>query len=236
MKKLFNHILILQRSDRDVPAVMREAEQIAQRWQCRVHRLQDATEREVVDYCRRQEIDLVLLDRHKRSFWRLIPRRNDIRVDRLLKKLQCPVLTTYDQLFISSLKNIVLPVGAGLPMRKLLFATYLARVAGATIHLVSMEGMSEKDKQQSGESLFRAYRLLRENTNLPVECLRVPGESLADIAWRYAREIKADLILIHSGRESLLSGWFEGWFTRPLYELYSRALFNVSRIPVLTVS
>jgi len=117
-----------------------------------------------------------------------------------------------------------------------LLATYLARTAGSTIHLVSVDGRSVDTSRESGESLFRSYRLLRENTSLPVECLKMPGENLAEVAWRYAREIKADLILIHPGKESRLSGWFRGIFTRPLYELYSRALFNVSRIPVMTVS
>jgi hypothetical protein len=73
----------------------------------------------------------------------------------------------------------------------------------------------------------RSYRLLRENTDLPVECRAFPGKSLADAAWSYAKSVKADLILIKSGRESHLSG--------PLHAFSHRYLFNASRIPVLTV-
>jgi len=199
---------------------------------------QGAPEKNIIDYCHRHEIDLILLGRKRRPFWQIFRRSQDISMDRLLKKVQCPILTVFGQPVISAIKNIVLPVGRGLPMRKLLFATYLARTAGSTIHLVSVDGNGKSDEgsRESGESLYRSYRLLRENTNLPVECLTMPGQNLADVAWRYARDIRADLILIHPGKESLLSGFFNGRFTRPLHELYSRALFNVSRIPVMTIS
>lgn len=198
--------------------------------------LQGPPEKNIIDYCHRHEIDLILLGRARRPFWQIFRRNHSISMDRLLKKVQCPILTIFGQPVITAIKNIVLPVGRGLPMRKLLFATYLARTAGSTIHLVSVDGRSGEGSREAGESLYRSYRLLRENTSLPVECLSMPGENLADVAWRYARDIKADLILIHPGKESLLSGFFNGRFTRPLHELYSRALFNVSRIPVMTVS
>jgi hypothetical protein len=115
-------------------------------------------------------------------------------------------------------------------MRKLLLATYLAKLSHSTIHLVSSGGKSAVVPGPGEDlgSLQKSYRLLRENTNLSVECGAMPYENLADAAWAYAKKIKADLILIGPGRESLLSGW--------LNTLRSRWLFNVSRIPVMTVS
>jgi hypothetical protein len=227
MKKLFNNILVPLRSEDAGSMILEEVERMAGQWQCRIHTLDDPDEETIVGYCIRHEIDLILLERQTRGLWYFMQRRRALRTDRLLKRLQCPILTISGQPATASMKNIVLPVGTGLPTRKLLFATYLARTAGSTIHLVTMNESSGKASRESGESLFRSYRLLRENTSLPVECLSLPGESLADVAWRYARDIKADLILVNPGKESLLSGWSDGWFTR--------AIFNVSRIPVLTV-
>jgi hypothetical protein len=113
-------------------------------------------------------------------------------------------------------------------MRKLLFATYLAKLSHSTIHLVSPGGGTVGAAGEERESLQKSYRLLRENTDLLVECRAMPDENLAEAAWSYAKKIKADLILIGPGKESLLSGW--------LNALRSRWLFNVSRIPVMTVS
>jgi len=263
MKKLFNNILVHIDREGQAGEALQEALRIGGQWQCHVHllysagarkdlmeryrplentvpmtffELQGPPEKNIIEYCLRHEIDLILLEREKRPFWQVFRRRDDISIEGLLKKVRCPVLTVFGQPVLSSIRNIVLPVGQGLPMRKLLFATFLARIAGSTIHLVSIDGRSGETSKASGENLYRSYRLLRENTSLPVECMKMPGENLADEAWRYAKEIKADLILIHPGKESLLSGFFKGFFTRPLYELYSRALFNVSRIPVLTIS
>ena len=75
------------------------------------------------------------------------------------------------------------------------------------------------------ESMYKSYRLLRENTDLPIECLTVPGENLAEIAWDYARKIKADLILVGSGKESLLSGFLNVLRSRVLQGLGARSLF-----------
>ena len=200
------------------------------RWQ------QGPPEKIIIDYCIRHEIDLVLLAPKKRVIWQLFRLRSFVNIGRLLKKLNCPVMTVFQHPAASSIKNIVLPVGEDLPMRKLLFATYLAKMAHATIHLVSLDRKSNDVSGEAPESLYRSYRLLRENTNLEVECLTMAGGNLAESTWHYAQKIKADLILINSGKESLLSGFFDDLRPHPLHRLYPRALFNVSRIPVMALA
>jgi hypothetical protein len=180
-----------------------------------------AAEQVIIGYCLKFNIDLIFLCRKMPSFWGLSWPYFPVNLQQLLKKLKCPVLKTGPEPGIPPIKNIVLSIGDYLPVRKLLLATYLARRARSTIHLVSVE-MGERT-----ENLGRSFRLLSENTDLPVECRKLPGQGLADAAWFYAKSIKADLILIRSGREAQLSG--------PLHALGNRYLFNASRIPVLTV-
>jgi hypothetical protein len=188
-------------------------------------------EKLILEYYRKNGIDLILLARTKNAFWKIMHPPFYVRVNRLMKKINCPILNiTIDPntLAAPSMKNIVLPVGSPMPMRKLLFAIYLAKMSRSTIHLVSATGKYNGTPGEETEGLQKAYRLLRENTNLPVECRAMPGENLAEASWNYAKTIKADLILIGPGKESQVSG-----FLKPLS---SRSLFNVSRIAVMTVA
>ncbi len=185
----------------------------------------------ILEYYRKNEIDLILVARTKSAFWKIMHPSFSVHVNRLMKKVNCPLLIItmgQNTLTTPSMKNIVLPVGSLLPMRQLLFAIYLAKMFRSTIHLVSAAGKSDGSRAHEMESMQKAYRLLRENTNLPVECRTMPGENLAEAALIYAKTIEADLILIGSGKESVLSGF--------LNALSSRRLFNVSSIPVMTVA
>jgi nucleotide-binding universal stress UspA family protein len=237
----------------------------------------------ILTYYKRHSIDLILLGRRKMSLsqilrkpWGLLHRTSLVNVSLLLKKVNCPVLTMNGGRAIFGLKNIVLPVGDFLPMRKLLFATYLAKISRSTIHLIAADksdgipgsgrtgdhsaagyfedpfvnssesqsdnasegpvgGNIDESGEASKESLYKSYRLLRENTDLPIRCLTIPGRNLADIAWNYAKRIKADLILVGPGKESLLSGFLHGLRSPYLRAGFSRSLLNVSRIPVMSV-
>lgn len=238
----------------------------------------------ILTYYKRHSIDLILLGRRKMSLrqilhkpWGLLHRTSLVNVSLLLKKVNCPVLTMNGGRAIFGLKNIVLPVGDFLPMRKLLFATYLAKISRSTIHLIAaadksdgssaggrtgdhsatgssddrfgnpsedqfgntsedpIGGTTDESGEASQESLYKSYRLLRENTDLPIRCMTMPGRNLADIAWNYAKRIKADLILVGPGKESLLSGFLHGLRSPYLRDGFSRSLLTVSRIPVMSV-
>jgi nucleotide-binding universal stress UspA family protein len=181
----------------------------------------------VLEYYSRNGIDLILLGR--------LHRTGAVHANRLLRKIDCPVITIYKKPAVSRLKNIVLPVGDHLPLRKLLFATYLARITHSTIHLVTTAGKSGDPDERSAAALQKSYRLLRENTDLPVQCMAMPGGNLAEIAWNYARGIGADLIMVNTGKEPLLSGFLNGLRAKYLNGAWSRSLLNISRIPVMSI-
>jgi nucleotide-binding universal stress UspA family protein len=237
------HLHLLQFIQRGSPAVGGENEKprtaMWQRYQPRLDPALSLTigshegpaEEGIIAYQRNSNIDLVLLSRHAPSFLRRSNASFPLNMNRLMKRLTCPVLNIGPKLSIPPIRNIVLPVGKLFPMRKLLFATYLAKRSHSTIHLVSgggyRDGHSTTPIGMGMEGLHRSYRLLRENTDLPVECWTLQEENPAAAAWAYAKRIKADLILIQPGRESHLPGLFSA--------LRSRLLFDVSGIPVMTV-
>ncbi|MHA4810408.1 universal stress protein [Flavitalea flava] len=204
-----------------------------------ITRQQGAPEKNIIEYYNRNMIDLILLCQARKTFPFFFNKSVPVDLNRLIKKVSCPVLTIYGHPVIPFMKNIVLPVGDLLPRQKLLFATYLAKLSHSTIHLISTRSTGEKSQGSHAEvreSLYKSYRLLRDNTDLPVECLAVPGNNLAEVTWDYAKKINADLILVYPGKESLLSGFLNGLRSRYLNGTWSRSLFNLSSIPVMTVS
>ncbi len=222
----------------DEEGIVQQALHMADCLHCQIHllyKISDARwEKQIIDYSKRHAVDLILLVKKKRTGHSQL--RTVADVDRLVDKTLCPVLTVSDQPALSSLKNIVLPVGDHLPMRKLLFATYLGRTVNSTIHLVAPANNSDPAMAVGmRHNLQKCYRLLRENTNLSVECQASPEENLAEAAWDYAKKIKADLILTSPGKESMLSGFWNNLRSKFFRRKGSRSLPNTSQIPVMTI-
>ncbi|QEC41763.1 universal stress protein [Pseudobacter ginsenosidimutans] len=183
-------------------------------------------EQHVTSYALQHAIDLIIVEKPRS----ILPMRfsRSFNINRISKKTGCPVLTVKGTARLEAIKNIVLPVDAHLPLRKVMFASYLARHFNARIHLIALSEPGEEDNVENKVYLYKTYQLLRENTNLTVECHTVHGGNIADTTLEYARQINADLIVVNPGKEMLLSGFVN--------RLFARLLFNESRIPVMTVA
>ena len=173
-----------------------------------------------------KHIDLVVLQRHdKKASGDIL---NKLDINQLAQQTQCPILTVTEDFDAGHLQNIVVPVDDFLPIRKLTAATYLARRFNAVIHLMGGRNdvMSEDKKRES--SLTRAYQLLNDYTNVKVYCSTQEGNTIAEDTLTFAENVNADLIVVNSGKESLLRGWFSKWMRKYLYKK--------TTIPVLTIS
>ncbi len=181
-----------------------------------------------INYTIRNHIDLIMFGELSDIYFP-IPSFRTLNINRLSKKVRCPILTLQAATSFSKVRNIVMPVSDYLPVRKLMFASYIARKYNSCLHLV---GQSKRDEDNAAEksnlSLLEAYRLLKENTGLMIECKTIAGHNLADITWQYAKKVKADLIVINTGSESLLSGMVN--------RLFSGFIYYRSKIPVMTVA
>lgn len=183
-------------------------------------------EQHITSYALQNQIDLIIVEKP----YSLLPMRfaRSFNINRISKKTGCPVLTVKGTAKLEAIRNIVLPVDAHLPLRKVMFASYLAKHFNAKIHLIALSDPGEAEDVESKVYLYKTYQLLRENTNLSIECHTVPGGNIADTTLEYARQIDADLIVVNPGKEMLLSGFVN--------RLFARLLFNESRIPVMTVA
>jgi nucleotide-binding universal stress UspA family protein len=175
-------------------------------------------ERSVAEYAELYSIDMILV-MQERS-------RQKMNVSRLAGQTHCPVLSTRFDPDLRRMRIIVLPIGSHLPVNKIRVAIWLAKEFNAAIHLLSLE------KKRSAEDEFsymkKAFRVLKDNTDLPVVCSTLPGQSLATITVEYAYSVKAGLIIVNPGTESV--------FPASVSRLFSRFMVSDAKVPVITVS
>jgi nucleotide-binding universal stress UspA family protein len=176
----------------------------------------------IIEYTLRNQIDLVILS----NTGGLLSR--GFNIHEITRRVECPVLSVRGGASSERLLNIVLPVCGALPIRKIMFASYLAKKYDSTIHLLSVTPDVLDANSGNNQYLQKAYQLLRDNTNLSIECHTMPGHNIAETTLKFAEKIKADLIVVNPGNESVLSGLFS--------RLFRGFLFNESRIPVMTIS
>jgi len=177
-------------------------------------------------YTLRNRIDLVVLRKNQRQWFNnWFP---DLSVERLSKKINCPVLTLQSRLDPDAVRNIVMPVGGFLPVRKLAFATYFAKKYNSRLHLVAISNYQQSTGKDENIYLLKAYQLIRENTEVSVEYKTLSGANIAATTLQYAKKIKAGLIVINPGKESLLTGFIN--------RVFPKFFFNESRIPVMTIA
>ena len=179
-------------------------------------------EKIVSAYTTMHPIDLVFVTDEGRGF---SFSGKGINASRLARRINCPVLTLKSNPSLNGLKIIVMPVGKSLPINKIRVAAYLAKRYNASIHLITRE----KNALMYEELAYmqKALQVLKDNTNLPVKCKTLSGESIGDITMQYAHEVKAGLIVVNPGAESFLPGLFN--------RLLSRFVSSESTIPVMTV-
>ena len=173
-----------------------------------------------------KHIDLVLIPRHRKRFFGALVQQVD--VDRLSHQTQCPILTVTKKFDISHLQNIVVPVDDFLPVRKLTVATFLARKFNGIVHLMGKKTNSEEAGQQNSKCLTRAYQLIKDHTDVKVYFSTGEEEERGSGTLAYAKNVKADLIVVNPGKESVLKGW--------LSRLFGKFLYKESTIPVLTIA
>lgn len=173
-----------------------------------------------------RHINLVMIPKHKRKFFGALVYEVD--VNELSLQSQCPILTVTRDFDVQHLQNIVVPVNDFLPLRKLSVATRLASQFNGMIHLMGHRSNRYADDKRNVKYLTMAYQLLRDYADVKVYCSSKEGRNVADDTLEYATNIQADLIVVNSGKESILKGWFSRWFGNYLYRR--------SAIPVLTIA
>lgn len=173
-----------------------------------------------------EHIDLVLVPKRRKRFWGALIQKIDI--NKLVQQTRCPVLTVTRPFNIHHLQKIVVPVGDTLPVKKLSLAAFLARQNNGQVHLMSSFPENKNGETRARWCVTRAYQLLRDYTQVNIHCTSEPNHPGMNGTLAFANEIKADLIVVNSGRETKPAGW--------LSRLMKKYIHRESNIPVLTVA
>lgn len=172
-----------------------------------------------------EHIDLVIIPKTRIKFGNALIQQIDL--NKLSQQTQCPVLTVTRSFNINHLQNIVVPINDSLPVRKLSIATYMCRMACGSIHLMGSGGNSYGSREDR-RCLIKAYQLLSDYGHIKIYCSLPENYNNPATTLAYARNVKADMIVVNTGKESLLKGWWN--------RLRGKYLYNESDIPVLTIA
>ena len=118
-------------------------------------------------------------------------------------------------------------IGSLLPIRRLMIASYIGMVFSSRIHIIAIAHPSALPDEQQLNCLYKAYRLLHDNSNLCIECNTMSGRTMHAAALEYGARIKADLIMTNPEEEVKPKN-----FLRKIGEVF---LFPLPKISVMTV-
>jgi hypothetical protein len=180
-------------------------------------------ENRILKYCEANEIDMIVAcgELKRPGFF-----ASNIKAGKLAGSINYPVLTIKSYPDVQQLKTIVLPIGGFLPINHIRVAIYLGNHFNASIHLVGLEkngGLNE-----DLEYIKRAFRILKNNTELPVVFNTISGNDLADAAVQYANSVNAGLVMMNPVSESVIPGFVN--------RLFSKFVNKKSKVPVITVA
>lgn len=183
--------------------------------------LQGSPSQQLVKYIEDFEMDLVVIGLSK---FNLIHRiLSAVSISNLARKTVVPVLAIRSSGLVSHFKKIVLPLTSDVPVRRVQFATMLARSFQSTVYLVGLR----KDDNAAEIVLNKTLEVVQSLSTIPVQCFLLEGKNLAKSTLEFSKRINADLIMANPLKEFHMPGWWNR-ITRKL-------LSYGSRIPVITV-
>ncbi len=187
--------------------------------------------RRINSFLENENVDLVVMGTHGSSgfenFEKFILGSNAYRIVRMAT---CPVITIRDGKHHTNFKKIVLPLDTTKETKdKVASAIKIAKVFGATIHLVSvstrLEMLTSSHEKLRDQLEDVAWEI--QDAGVPVVTEVRKSDNVAKAVMEYAEKIDANLLIIMTADESQLSNFAFG--------SSARTVISESHIPVLSI-
>lgn len=149
--------------------------------------------------------DLIVIGKHSYHNW--FPFLNTVFPNRIAKSTGCPVLTFKPGSVYTKIRTIVVPIGTSVPQRKVELIVALKQKFRITIHLVTVMSKKQNADDFSAYSLLETYRFLKDTVQCPLSHEVLHGENIAQSTFDYAKNIKADMLLLEPESETKLSSF-----------------------------
>lgn len=162
-------------------------------------------ENAIIEKAKDIKADLIVIGKH--SFHGRLTFMNTVFPNNIAKATGCPVLTCKPGSIYTTLKLIVVPVGTGVPQKKVDLIMALKEKFRITVHLVTVISKTQNRINSSGYSLVETYRYLKDIVQCPLDHKVLEGENIAQTALNYARSVQADMLLVEPEHETRLSSF-----------------------------
>lgn len=162
-------------------------------------------------YVNRHQIDLVVTARsgNNHFFSRLFLEHGSYL--RLSKQTGIPLLSVLQQKNTLAIKSVLISITGAFADTKIQIALEIAKRYNAQIHIVTILNNSETDIKERIDAFYHSFKILSEYGYSPKYKI-LQGGRICESMMQYARQIKADLILVNPDKEYLVPVSFrEKW-------------------------
>ena len=159
----------------------------------------------IIQKAKETKADLIIIGKHSYHKWFTF--LNTVFPNKIAKTTGCPVLTFKPGSIYTKIRSIVVPVGPEVPQRKVELIAALKQKFRITIHLVTVISKKQNANEFSAYSLLETYRFLKDTVQCPLDHEVLHGENIAKSAFDYAKNIKADMLLVEPELETKLSSF-----------------------------
>jgi nucleotide-binding universal stress UspA family protein len=182
--------------------------------------------REVIAHIKEEAIDLVVMGTHgAKGFEELFIGSN---AHKVVSIAPCPVITVQTHATRIGFTNIVLPIDCTSHSReKVDIAIRFGKLYDAKLHILGLLDNSEDQGDAKLQIVLDQVQHAIEYSSLRFSRQTVKGANLAHEAMRYGSAVNADLIMIMTDHESVLTGVFMG--------SWAKQIVNHSKIPVMSI-
>ena len=159
----------------------------------------------IIEKAKEIKADIIVIGKHSHHNW--LTFMNTVFPNNIATATGYPVLTFKPGSIYTKLRSIVVPVGPEVPQKKVDLIMALKQKFRITIHLVTVINKKQNANKFSAYSLLETYRYLRDIVQCPLDHEVLHGENVAQSAFEYAKNIKADMLLVEPESETKLSSF-----------------------------
>lgn len=178
----------------------------------------------IVDFVNQHDIDLILIGQKGRFFNK---RKMMLNPDFIAENANVPVITVPANRRITKLYSIVVPVTDFLPVRKLMYAVYMALNFDSTIKLLGIENTKTENVRYY---LNKSCDLIKEYCSVSVETEIVAAWNVAEAVNQFAMMKSVDLIIVNPGTQSKMPGFFSAFINNIIQKYSVPPVLTVNRI------
>ncbi len=184
------------------------------------------TDSEIVDFAKTRKMQLIVMGTHGASGYKEVVVGSN--ADRIVSLSEVPVLTMQTNTDKLKLKNILLPIDNSMHSEeKVNMAMEFASMFGAKIYVLALPHTTDEPELGKFKTKLHSVEQILQLVEIPFYTTWTEGDNLAQAAMEYSHKNLCDLIVINTGHESKIAGFFLG--------VFAQQIVNHSKIPVLSV-